>query len=101
MSYLHTLEPCIIHRDLKPGNILLKTAPEKASRTLPDPASDPELDLLLDRAWTRLGRRPWADAQRRRLLSDTASGATGRRSGGQGEIAIWGGKRLRIERQLT
>jgi len=69
--------------------------------SLPDPASDPELDLLLDRAWTRLGRRPWADAQRRRLLSDTASGATGRRSGGQGEIAIWGGKRLRIERQLT
>ncbi len=64
---------------------------------LPDPASDPELELLLDRAWTRQGRRPWADIQRKRLLSDVASGTTGRRGGGQNEIAIWGGKRLRIE----
>lgn len=66
---------------------------------LPDPASDPELELLLDRTWTRLGRRPWAKAQQTRLLSDAASGTTGRRSGGQGEIAIWGGKQLRIERR--
>lgn len=67
--------------------------------SLPDPACDPELDLLLERVWTRLGRRPWADVQRRRLLSDAASGAAGRRGGGQDEIAIWGGKRLRIERR--
>ncbi len=59
---------------------------------------DPELDLLLERAWTRCGRRPWAHAQRTRLLSDVASGSAGRRTGGQGEIAIWGGKTLRIER---
>jgi len=68
---------------------------------LPDPASDPELELLFDRAWTRLGRRPWANAQRTRLLSDAASGTTGRRTGGQNEIAIWGGKQLRIERQIA
>lgn len=69
--------------------------------TLPDPATDPELELLLDRAWTRQGRRPWALSQRSRLLADVADGATGRRHGGQGEIAIWGGKRLRIERRLA
>lgn len=68
---------------------------------LPDPASNPELELLLDRTWTRLGRRPWAKAQQTRLLSDAASGTTGRRSGGQGEIAIWGGKQLRIERRIA
>lgn len=66
---------------------------------LPDPATDPELELLLDRAWTRLGRRPWAHSQRSRLLADVADGTTGRRAGGQGEIAIWGGCRLRIERR--
>lgn len=64
----------------------------------PDPANDPELELLLDRIWTKIGRRPWSRAHRIRLLSDTASGATGRRTGGQGEQAIWGGKRLRIEK---
>lgn len=64
---------------------------------LDDPAADPELEIVLERAWTRAGRRPWARAQRVRLLADAASGAVGRRAGGQGEIAIWGGRRLRIE----
>ncbi len=65
---------------------------------LDDPATDPELDLLLERAWTRLGRRPWARAQRTRLLADVARETTGRRAGGQGEIAVWGGRRLRVEK---
>lgn len=65
---------------------------------LDDPAADPELDLLLERTWTRLGRRPWARAQRSRLLADVARGTTGRRAGGQGEIAVWGGRRLRVEK---
>jgi len=65
---------------------------------LDDPATDPELELLLDRLWTKFGRRPWAGQQRVRLLSDAASGATGRRLGGQGEVAIWGARKLRIER---
>ncbi|MEN9307969.1 MAG: tRNA lysidine(34) synthetase TilS [Fibrobacterota bacterium] len=65
---------------------------------LDDPATDPELELLLDRVWTKFGRRPWAGQQRARLLSDAASGSTGRRAGGQGELAIWGSRKLRIER---
>lgn len=65
---------------------------------LDDPAADPELDLLLERTWTRLGRRPWARAQRSRLLADVARGTTGRRPGGQGEIALWGARRLRVEK---
>lgn len=59
-------------------------------------ADHPELDLLLERAWTRCGRRPWAAQQRRRLLEDALSGARGRRSGGQGETAIWGGRALQV-----
>lgn len=66
----------------------------------PDAGSDPELDLLLERAWSRLGRRPWAAQQRARLMADAASGSTGRRSGGQRELAIWGGKKLRVERRI-
>jgi len=57
---------------------------------------DPELDLLLERAWSRAGRRPWAAQQRARLLRDAVSGRIGRRRGGQGEIALWGGRVLRI-----
>jgi tRNA(Ile)-lysidine synthetase-like protein len=66
---------------------------------LDDPSRDPELELLLEQAWTKFGRRPWAREQRVRLLEDAASGAAGRRDGGQGEIAIWGGKRLRVEKR--
>lgn len=62
----------------------------------PDSLPDPELDLLLERTWTRLGRRPWAAQQRARLLADAASGRVGRRRGGQGEIALWGGSSLQI-----
>lgn len=61
-------------------------------------SSDPHFELVLDRAWTRVGRRPWAKAQRARLLADTAAGKVGSRRGGQGEIATFGGGRLRIER---
>ena len=64
----------------------------------PDLASDPELEILLERTWTRCGRRPWAGEQRRRLLDDIASGGCGRRLGGQGERAIWGARRLRLEK---
>jgi tRNA(Ile)-lysidine synthase len=65
------------------------------------PVEDPELDLLLERAWTGLHRRPWAKSQRERLISDLWVGKTGRRLGGQGEIAHFGGKRLRVERSQT
>jgi len=60
-----------------------------------DPAH-PELDLLLERAWTSCHRRPWAAQQRRRLVEDTLSMRTGRRRGGQGETAIWGGGTLQV-----
>ena len=62
----------------------------------PPPHEDPELDLLLERSWTRTGRRPWAKAQRLRLLQD-ASGRSGKRTGGQSETAVYGGGRLRVE----
>lgn len=62
---------------------------------------DPELDLLLERTWTRLGRRPWAGQQRARLLADAASGRVGRRRGGQGEIALWGGSTLQIRAETS
>jgi tRNA(Ile)-lysidine synthase len=65
---------------------------------LEHPSADPELELLLDRTWTKIGRRPWARTQRVRLLEDVASGAAGRRAGGQGETAVWGGGRLRVEK---
>lgn len=60
------------------------------------PADHPELDLLLERLWSRTGRRPWAAAQRRRLLDDVLSGGRGRRLGGQREVAIWGGGVLQV-----
>jgi tRNA(Ile)-lysidine synthase len=63
----------------------------------PPPGDDPEFRLLLERAWTRSGRRPWAAMHRNRLVSDVWSGAVGRRSGGQGEAAHFGGRRLRVE----
>lgn len=58
--------------------------------------SHPELDLLLERAWTRCGRRPWAMQQRHRLIADVLSGRTGRRKGGQDEVSIWGGCLLQV-----
>lgn len=61
-----------------------------------DQPDHPELDLLLELAWTRCGRRPWAEQQRRRLVSDTLEGASGRRKGGQDEIAFWGGGVLQV-----
>ncbi|MCB9497163.1 MAG: tRNA lysidine(34) synthetase TilS [Fibrobacteria bacterium] len=62
------------------------------------PLPDPELDLLLERLWTRSGRRPWARQQRDRLVADVLSGRIGRRSGGQGEQAIWGSFHLKVMR---
>lgn len=61
-----------------------------------DQPDHPELDLLLELAWTRCGRRPWAEQQRRRLVSDVLTGASGRRRGGQGEMAFWGGGVLQV-----
>lgn len=69
--------------------------------SMSDPEADPELILLLERTWSRLGRRPWASQQLRRLISDAAGPGAGRRRGGQGEVAIWGGGNLRIERTLA
>lgn len=57
---------------------------------------DPELDLLLERAWTVAGRRPWATQQRERLILDALSGHRGRRRGGQHEIALWGQRILQV-----
>jgi tRNA(Ile)-lysidine synthase len=57
---------------------------------------DPHLDLLLERTWTRAGRRPWAREHRQRLLRDAVA-RRGKRPGGQGEIAVFGGGRLRVE----
>lgn len=62
------------------------------------PETNPELILLLERTWSRLGRRPWASQQLARLLADAAKPGIGRRHGGQGELAIWGGGHLRVER---
>ena len=60
------------------------------------PGDDPELDLLLERTWTRMGRRPWSAEHRRGLLEDCLGGG-GRRRGGQAERASFGGGRLRVE----
>lgn len=60
------------------------------------PGDHPELDLLLERLWSRSGRRPWAAAQRRRLVDDVLSRGRGRRLGGQREVAIWGGGLLQV-----
>lgn len=60
------------------------------------PSSDPELDLLLERAWSRVGRRPWAGQQRGRLVRDVLTGSRGRRRGGQREVALWGGRILQV-----
>lgn len=60
-------------------------------------AEDPELDLLLESLWTRTRRRPWSQAHRQRLLEDTLAGRNGTRTGGQGETARYGGKRLSVE----
>ena len=62
------------------------------------PTPDPELDLLLERAWTATGRRPWASQQRERLVQDALSGRRGRRKGGQHEIALWGERVLQVRR---
>jgi len=61
------------------------------------PPIDPELDLLLERTWTRLGRRPWAMEHRARLVADACAGRSDRRSGGQREVAVFGGGKLRVE----
>jgi tRNA(Ile)-lysidine synthase len=63
----------------------------------PEADADPELDLFLEQAWTRTGRRPWSRAHRSRLVRDVAAGAVGQRRGGQGETAFFGGGSLRIE----
>lgn len=60
------------------------------------PLPDPELDLLLERAWSLAGRRPWAGQQRGRLVRDVLAGSRGRRRGGQREIALWGGRILQV-----
>lgn len=62
---------------------------------------DPELDILLERAWTASGRRPWASLQRDRVVADALAGRRGRRRGGQGEIAIWGGCVLQVRLVAT
>jgi tRNA(Ile)-lysidine synthase len=64
------------------------------------PQADPELDLLLERTWTRLGRRPWSTEHKARLVADACAGRSGRRSGGQDESAVFGGGRLRVEPPL-
>lgn len=61
------------------------------------PADDPELDMALERLWTRTGRRPWSRPHRIRLVEDVLAGKTGTRTGGQGEIARFGKMRLSIE----
>lgn len=61
------------------------------------PADDPELDMVLERLWTRTGRRPWSRPHRIRLVEDVVAGKTGTRTGGQGEIARFGKGLLSIE----
>ena len=63
----------------------------------PDAEHDPELDIFLEQAWTRSGRRPWSREHRARLVRDVAAGKAGRRHGGQDETALFGGGRLCIE----
>lgn len=65
----------------------------------PSPEHDQELSLLLERTWSQLQRRPWAQQQRGRLLADASKPPAGMRMGGQGEVAIWGGGHLRVERR--
>lgn len=67
--------------------------PGKAGRE----ADHPEWDLLLERTWTRCGRRPWSRPHRLRLLEDTLVGKRGTRLGGQGEKATFGGGILAVE----
>jgi len=67
----------------------------------PSPEADPELASALERAWTRRGRRPWTTLHRSRLVADLWQGKTGRRRGGQGEIALFGGRKLRVEHTKT
>lgn len=62
---------------------------------------DPELDLLLERAWSLAGRRPWARQQRERLVRDVLGGTRGRRGGGQGEIALWGAGVVQVRARLA
>jgi len=58
---------------------------------------DPELDIFLEQAWTRSGRRPWSREHRTQLVRDVAAGKAGRRRGGQDEMALFGGGRLCVE----
>jgi len=67
--------------------------PGKAGRE----ADHPEWDLLLERTWTRCGRRPWSRPHRIRLLEDVLDGKCGTRLGGQGEKATFGGGILAVE----
>jgi hypothetical protein len=62
-----------------------------------EPADDPELELVLERLWTKTGRRPWSRPHRIRLLEDVLAGKTGMRKGGQGEIARFGNRKLAVE----
>ena len=65
------------------------------------PETDPEFEFALERAWNRRGRRPWTASHRSRLIADLWQGKTGRRRGGQGEIAHFGGRKLRVESSIT
>lgn len=65
------------------------------------PPGDPELHLLLERAWNAAGRRPWASQQRERLVRDVLAGHRGRRRGGQHEIALWGRRFLQVRLEGT
>jgi len=67
----------------------------------PSPETDPELASALERVWNRRGRRPWTSSHRIRLVADLWLGKTGRRRGGQGEIAHFGGRKLRVEGSNT
>lgn len=80
--------------ELDPDGFSLDLSRWPSDRALP--SEDPELDLLLERTWTRVGRRPWAKAQRTRLLQDCL-GHSGKRAGGQSETAVFGGGRLRVD----
>jgi tRNA(Ile)-lysidine synthase len=67
----------------------------------PSPETDSEFESTLERAWTRRGRRPWTASHRSRLIADLWQGKTGRRRGGQAEIAHFGGRKLRVESSNT
>jgi tRNA(Ile)-lysidine synthetase-like protein len=64
-------------------------------------ADHPELDMVLERIWSRTGRRPWSRLHRLRLVEDVLARKAGTRRGGQGEIAHFGNGRLALEKDPT